>query len=93
MPLKRSPASLSGLKNKGDTTSNDERTCEAPSEPSEGVVSSKLGFYWYKNYLLPKQKNISPQLVARYDDILERFTKDCRNEENALNQLCDHLFT
>lgn len=87
MPLKRSLSSLSGLNNKDSTASDGERTCDVPS----GV--SKFGFYWYKNYLLPKQKNIPPQLVAKYDDVLETFTKDCKNENKALNQLCDHLFT
>ena len=52
-------------------------------------VSLKCGFYWYRNYLLPKQKNIPSSLVAQHDNLLAEFSALCGNSDDQLSRLCE----
>lgn len=88
-PLTQSPARPGGARSNGSISS--EGDSDKAEDGSSGVV--RLGFFWHKNYLLPKQKNVPPSLVASYDGVLERLTKDCHNSDRVLNELCDRLFT
>lgn len=63
------------------------------SNTSPGNMELRYGFYWHKNYLLPKQKNVPPGLVGRYSEVFETFRNDCQNKDGILNHLCDLLFT
>ena len=54
--------------------------------------ASKCGFYWHRNYLLPKQKNIPPGLFAQYDSLYERFIAECKNEDGQVTKLCEKVF-
>ena len=58
-----------------------------------GNTGLRYGFYWHKNYLLPKQKNAPSGLVGRYSEVLEKFRDDCQNKDGVLNHLYDLLFT
>ena len=91
-PLTRSPVKRG--QPKGKLSSDGSCSWEAENRDSVSAgVESLCGFYWHRNYLLPKQKNVPPGLVGRYDEILEKFTQDCRNTDRILNDLCDHLFS
>lgn len=53
--------------------------------------SSRCGFYWHRNCLLPKQKNIPPGLLAQYDSLYEKFIAECKNEDGQVTQLCEEV--
>ena len=94
-PLVRSPAKPSGPPG-SKTYSHDvnggspcgsgsgmDQTVELLQVSSEKTQSS--GFYWHKNCLLPKQKNVPPGLVGRYEQVMEKFREDCRNIDEILH--------
>lgn len=96
-PLQRSPAKPSRHRDTvdssssggNDTLSDVETTL---SESAGGEDDNGSGFYWHRNTLLPKQKNVPAGLVGRYDEVLERLTADCRNQDRVLETLCKDLF-
>ena len=99
-PLVRSPAKTTRSEREGSGTSSDGASRSTPEEQQRHTSSSSggglkcvCGFYWYRNYLLPKQKNVPPGLVGRYSEVLEKFKDDCQNKDSVLNHLYDHLFT
>ena len=65
----------------------------ANGDPVEPGEVSRSGFYWHRNTLLGKQKNVPLGLIGRYDEILQKFTQDCQNQDGILNHLCELLFT
>lgn len=95
-PLVQSPVKRSsGFRSNTDmddtisSCSTDSRGRDKTPSTSSEVVS---GFYWHKNCLLPKQKNIPPGLTGRYEQVLQKFTEDCQNSNGIVNQLCYSLF-
>jgi hypothetical protein len=102
-PLERSPEKSAGLSSiTSHTTGSSGETLHlavpgggdpgSGGDPGAGGATEQSGFLWHKNCLLPKQKNVSPALLARYPEILEKFTADCRNDDGVLNTLCETLF-
>ena len=57
------------------------------------VSDMKCGFYWYRNFLLPKQKNVPSAVLARHDSLLAEFVGLCGNRDGQLLELCSTLFT
>lgn len=51
----------------------------------------KCGFYWYRNFLLPKQRNTPQAVLAKHDAVLEELTKLCSNKDGQLDDLCKQL--
>ena len=51
----------------------------------------RFGFYWHRNFLLPKQKNIPPGLIAKHDTVRKAFVDDCGNRDGVLKELCNQL--
>ncbi|CAI8008895.1 hypothetical protein GBAR_LOCUS6050 [Geodia barretti] len=97
-PLQRSPAkntSQGSVDSSGEansTLSDVESSPHKTTDDGDGAAS-KTGFYWHKNCLLPKQKNVPAGLVGRYDEVLQKLTSDCRNTDRMLETLCERLFT
>jgi hypothetical protein len=91
-PLTLSP--VKPARPKGRLTSDGRDGCETENADDAALLGgeTRCGFYWHRNYLLPKQKNVPPGLVSRYDEVLEKFTEDCRNIDRVLIDLCDSLF-
>ena len=55
---------------------------------------AKSGFYWHRNPLLPKQKNIAQGLVERqYSEVLHQLTRDCQNHDQVVETITKQLFT
>ena len=52
----------------------------------------KCGFYWYRNFLLPKQKNVPAAVLARHDSLMAEFVGLCSNKDGQLLELCSKLF-
>ena len=53
--------------------------------------SMRCGFYWHRNYLLPKQKNIASNLLSQHDRVLSELTKLCSGEDNRLGEIFEGL--
>ena len=53
----------------------------------------KCGFYWYKNFLLPKQKNVPVGVLAKHDALLAEFVALCGNKEEQLLELYKVVFS
>ena len=63
------------------------------SSPTSGMLADmKCGFYWYKNFLLPKQKNIPSSVLAQHDQVLGEFVALCQNQDGHLLSLCEQVF-
>ena len=63
------------------------------SSPTSGTLADmKCGFYWYKNFLLPKQKNIPSSVLAQHDKVLGDFVGLCQNQDGNLLSLCEQVF-
>ena len=58
---------------------------------SRGNIRS--GFYWYRNFLLLKQKNVASSVLEKHNTILGDFTALCNDDSGQLSELCDLLFT
>ncbi len=54
--------------------------------------SLKCGFYWYKNTLLARHKNVPGSLAAEYEASRKRMVSLCSNEDSQLYQLCQVLW-
>ena len=102
-PLQRSPAKTAGHTGSVDTSSGANSTLsnvettsprkKATHEVGDGdTAAEKTGFYWHKNTLLPKQKNVPAGLVGSYNEVLDKLTGDCRNNDRVLETLCERLF-
>lgn len=59
--------------------------------PNTEEAVRQCGFYWHRNCLLPKQKNIPPGLLAQYDSLYEKFVDCCRNRDEQLTELYDQV--
>ena len=51
----------------------------------------KCGFYWHRNHLLPKQKNIASSLLSQHDRVLSEVTKLCSGEDGRLDDIFEGL--
>ena len=51
----------------------------------------RCGFYWHRNYLLPKQKNIASNLLSQHDWVLSELTKLCSGEDGRLGEIFEGL--
>ena len=99
-PLTRSPSKQSHTNTREEDTqlsTDAARATECEGETQGGAAASDgergTGFYWHRNCLLPKQKNVPQGLLAQYDSVLERLTRNCQNHDQILDQLCKRLFT
>ena len=105
-PLQRSPAAKlqrpTSEEEEGTVTSSNTASVAAPEDGDLTVqlaVSSsdrepKSGFYWHRNPLLPKQKNIAQGLVERqYSEVLHQLTRDCQNHDQVVETITKQLFT
>ena len=61
------------------------------SVEGEQQQSMKCGFYWHRNYLLPKQKNVSSNLLSQHDRVLSELTRVCSGEDNRLGEIFEGL--
>ena len=53
--------------------------------------SMRCGFYWHRNYLLPKQKNIASNLLSQHDRVLSELTRLCSGEDERLGEIFEGL--
>ncbi len=58
---------------------------------SPSAAELKCGFYWYKNFMIAKQKNLSSSLV-KHDSLFTEFAALCSNSSGQLSDLCTQLF-
>ena len=61
------------------------------SEEGEQWQSMRCGFYWHRNYLLPKQKNIASNLLSQHDRVLSELTRLCSGEDDRLGEIFEGL--
>ena len=61
------------------------------SEEGEQRQSMRCGFYWHRNYLLPKQKNITSNLLSQHDRVLSELTRLCSGEDDRLEEIFEGL--
>ena len=61
------------------------------SEEGEQRQSMRCGFYWHRNYLLPKQKNITSNLLSQHDRVLSELTRLCSGEDDRLGEIFEGL--
>ena len=63
------------------------------SEEEEGEQwqTMRCGFYWHRNYLLPKQKNIASNLLSQHDRVLSELTRLCSGEDDRLGEIFEGL--
>ena len=63
------------------------------SEEEEGEQwqTMRCGFYWHRNYLLPKQKNIALNLLSQHDRVLSELTRLCSGEDDRLGEIFEGL--
>jgi hypothetical protein len=57
----------------------------------EEQQSMRCGFYWHRNYLLPKQKNIASNLLSQHDRVLSELTRLCSGEDDRLGEIFEGL--
>ena len=55
--------------------------------------SVKCGFYWHRNHLLPKQKNIASNLLTQHDKVLSELTRVCSGEDGRLGDIVERLLS
>ena len=84
-PSKKSPSKRSPGKNSPDKKSPD-------SSGSRTIVGMKCGFYWYRNFLLPKQKNVPSSVLVQYDLLLKNLKELCASQNGELLDLCEQVF-
>jgi hypothetical protein len=73
-----SPVELKGLWLKRDSVEGEQQ-------------SMRCGFYWHRNYLLPKQKNIASNLLSQHDRVLSELTRLCSGEDDRLGEIFEGL--
>ena len=56
-------------------------------------TSVRCGFYWHRNHLLPKQKNIASNLLTQHNKVLCELTKVCSGEDDRLDDIVDTLLS
>jgi hypothetical protein len=61
------------------------------SVEGEGQQRMRCGFYWHRNYLLPKQKNIASNLLSQHDRVLSELTRLCSGEDDRLGEIFEGL--
>ena len=54
-------------------------------------TSLKCGFFWHRNYLLPKQKNISSSLLTQHDRVLSEVSKLCSGKDGRLGEMFERF--
>ena len=63
------------------------------SEEGEQRQTMRCGFYWHRNYLLPKQKNIASNLLSQHDRVLSELTRLCSGEDDRLGEIFEGLLS
>jgi len=94
-PSKKSPGKKSpGKKSPGKKSPGKKSPDSSSSSCSRAIteVDLKCGFYWYRNFLLPKQKNVPSSMLEQYDSVLSSLKKLCDNHDRELLDLCTQVF-
>lgn len=89
-PSKKSPGKKSPGKKSPGKKSPDSSGSSCSRVITE--VDLKCGFYWYRNFLLPKQKNVPSSILEQYDSVLSNLKKLCDNHDRELLELCTQVF-
>ena len=64
---------------------------KSSEEEGEQRQTMRCGFYWHRNYLLPKQKNIASNLLSQHDRVLSELTRLCSGEDDRLGEIFEGL--
>jgi len=94
-PGKKSPGKKSPGKKLPGKKSPSKKSPDSSGSSSFRAITEvdlKCGFYWYRNFLLPKQKNVPSSMLEQYDSVLSSLKKLCDNHDRELLDLCTQVF-